>query len=234
MDIPCELRGYIRDYNGNFIAHTRNPNVLAPLIKYCYLLDNIGYRWRLLDPNNPFKETKNQYLGLPCYIIGKGPSLDYLTEYDLDPSYPKICINQAIHYVEDYYDDHIYAAQLDVLKINESCWSTKGSMLLGIYSGRLYNSHPKKYIITPDLINHETRVDFTVGFAAKISQFWGCSKQIFVSCDASAIGEWGYPKQLQHLPDNMKYNKRFFTQRAIIERICNNHEFYTPKMWSKM
>lgn len=45
-------------------------------------------------------ELRGKYAGLQCYIVGKGPSLQYLRASDFAPGCPVVTINQAIEVVQ--------------------------------------------------------------------------------------------------------------------------------------
>jgi hypothetical protein len=145
-------------------------------------------------------EHENQYEGHDGYIVGKGPSLDYLNKSDFaDPESPIICINESIHVVEalDLPND-VYGMQQDAM-LKQTCLPKRAPLMMPRQIQYFYPELSNKYIYRLD--------QFTVGLQALSAQvslailkMWGCKFINLVSFDACVNKSVDYAKAIGHEP----------------------------------
>jgi len=180
-------------------------------------------------------ENKDKYQGHDGYIIGKGPSLDYLSvDVFKDPKSPVIALNEAIHVVEalDLSND-IYGMQQDAM-LKQTCQPKNAPLMMPRTIQYFYPEMTNKYIYRLD--------QFTVGMQALSAQvalallkMWGCGFVNMISFDACTSREITYAKSIGHPPEDDP--KRFYDH---CKRIANtvselkmNIAHVTPEYLSK-
>lgn len=85
-----------------------------------------------------------------CYIIGKGPSLDNLTEQAFaEEDAPVICLNESIHKVESLaIKNPIFVLQQD-MGLRNTCKPSRGALLISTHAQHWYDDFKNKYIYNP-------------------------------------------------------------------------------------
>lgn len=155
-DVPAVLFGsrIKQNANGNYWIAKANRQAEKYLdSRFERLLGSL--EWRPFSKDFKYKskyrivELKKKYKGLG-YLVGKGPSLDDLTEKDFSDSMaPIICINESIHKIESLdIPNPIFCIQQDAA-LRETCWSKKGAMLLSYITQSWYHKHPNVYGYSP-------------------------------------------------------------------------------------
>jgi hypothetical protein len=144
---------------------------------------------------------KNKYLNNEGYIVGKGPSLQYLTESFFDNG-PIITLNESILKIESFnLSNDIFAMQKDGpgwdLKIRnncpiKTCNKCPYGMLYPKKAKLLIHKHESEFCL-PDYKERYEFDNIKLGLlpdhfsalsAYKLLRYMGCNKIIFISCDS--------------------------------------------------
>jgi len=143
--------------------------------------------WFLKYLGKPIEDEAGRFKGLPCYIVGKGPSLDYLTELCFaNKKAPVISVNEATWKVNEVVpSDRHYSIQAEAV-LKDTCFSPNK-----IVTADCASWYPTAQRLVHDF-RYRGRV-LTVMQAISCAQVWGCSKVVFVSCDVLADHVIGYP-----------------------------------------
>ncbi|MCK9463221.1 MAG: hypothetical protein M0R80_26670 [Proteobacteria bacterium] len=192
-------------------------------------------RWYPISLENAFTRLIPIFTDHYTYIVGKGPSLDYLTEADFPSPYiPIIAINQAIHKVESLnIQNPIFCMQQDS-SIKSTCLPKRGTMLISAHSSRYYKDllPPERLFIFSPYTFYLNINSLTVKCAISFARECG-SKEIVLLCfDASMPnGSLEYAKCIGHSSKTGGNPNRFLTHRRDILRITRgcNIEFRWPK-----
>lgn len=154
------------------------------------------------------------FQGKPCYIIGKGPSLDALKAEDFKPDVPIIAINHAIHKVEELgLDNTIYCMQQD-MSLKDECKPKKATLLIA-YAARLHYADVDNKIVF-HMEEFQLKSCLTVIVAMRMVQRFGATNlwlRCFDSCVDRSIG---YAKCVGHDPTRGGPPKRFLTHKDLI------------------
>jgi hypothetical protein len=151
---------------------------------------------------------KNKHKGQQVWIIGKGPSLQYLRKEDIGDGIV-IALNQAIVPVESLgLPNVVYSMQKDGgdrrhfrednlcpdCDYSNDCEDKCGNMvrpksaillLHDVESKYCYPDYPERHVLNLEKLGLPANV-FSLVFAIKTAQFMGCTKINLVSCDAHA------------------------------------------------
>lgn len=157
---------------------------------------------------------KGIYKGQSVWIIGKGPSLQYLGPTDIDMG-PIITLNEAIMKIEEFdFPNPVYSMQKDggkwirirrhhgSLKVEceraPKCGNKCGHMIRPRKGGALLIHRQESLPCFPDYSPRHIfdakefgipKNEFSLIMAIKIGQFMGCSRFCFVSCDVHVNGD---------------------------------------------
>lgn len=135
------------------------------------------------------EQLKDLYKDKYCYIVGKGASLEFLSQdHFINHKAPVICLNDSIAIVQDLdIDNPIYSLQKDgnvehmvkpyddvVLIVQE----TEG------YSRDWYPEHEKRLLIDPVKdFGFDLPQTMAIRMAIALSQYMGCNHINFMCCD---------------------------------------------------
>jgi len=161
---------------------------------------------------------KDKYKDMMCYIVGKGPSLDNVTEEIFEPGRPIICINESIHKIESLRipEDNLFLMQQDT---GINCRPLRATPLLYYYIKHLYPEIAKRYIFSDKDFGRQ-RHGLTVLVAIAAAKYMGCSGVGFVSFDACVNKKTSYAKCIGHPPSKTHSGdeSRFLQHRQRIEQ----------------
>jgi hypothetical protein len=213
--LPPELARFRRNINGNIILIRPNRAQEALLNR---LLVKVGdLEWAVANNTaSEITKMKDIYKGIECNIIGKGPSLDRMTEL---PNLPTICINESIRKVEDLINPPgaIYCIQQDA-HLKNTCWSSRGTMLLPYITQSWYNNHPKVITYTPSSLGLKDNYHgLSIIMAIRIAKLWGIEKINFYACDAAMNSNTEYAKCVGYDPTRGGDPNRFIRHVKSIE-----------------
>lgn len=203
--------------------------------------------------NNRMIDLKDLYKGQTVWIIGKGPSLQYLTKEDIGLG-PVITINQAILKVEEIgLPNPVYSMQKDggdrkqvyiPYKLNppecnytSSCGDKCGSMRRPKQGATLLvHKHESLYCFSdysPRYVFDWTELGlkcnrFSQVVAIKIGILMGCEKFYFVSFDAHVNGcLYSFTPDVGIAGEFSPFKSHVWKVKRHLKGI--NHEWITPK-----
>lgn len=188
---------------------------------YCRVKGEMRWFPRIADTRMP--ELENKYPGKMVYIIGKGPSLDYLTTEMIPEDIIVIALNESIHKVESLdFPNDLYVVQQDV-GLKETCRPRRGALLLSYRCRGFYSDFPNRYLYHA--------VNFSLNYSAlsvlvgiEISKYMGIEKFVFCCFDACVTKDTGYAKSIGYEPTRGGDPNRFLGHRNRILKQCGNHE----------
>ncbi len=201
----------------------------------------------------PIAPLKAKHPGATAYIIGKGPSLQYLRASDIGPG-PVITINEAIGIVQTLgLPNHIYAMQKDGCATEDqntiprpcgTCaahgWQRDPVInpfpgITTIFSQYLsswcLHGRPNRYVFTDEELGY-AGLPFTMTIleAIPFAQHLGASAIVMVSCDHLVTGDAGYAFEY---PDEAlklaQTNLEWVKPRVLAKlREAGPHSFFLP------
>lgn len=229
--MPSELLKCRRDGNGRLILPKPNKQLESILDHYCVRVDHLTWEYKTDAFRTSIKNMAGIYRGRPCYIIGKGPSLDTLKERHLvQNDAPIICLNESIHNVETLHiKNDLFCVQQDTL-LKENCWSKRGTMLIP-KTNAWYSKHPRVKIFNPTEFDMPENIhNQSVVIAINFAKYWECNKIILLCFDAYINSNTHYAKCIGHDSTEGGEPSRFLRQKKSIDDalIGVNHEFRHP------
>lgn len=229
---PDEIMRCRRDGNGRLRLPKPNKRLEAILDAHCIRVDHLTWEFKTDSFRTNINDMKGKYSGKPCYIIGKGPSLDTLKPYHfIQHDAPIIALNESIHEMERMnINNDLYCIQQDSV-LKEGCWSKRGTMLIPYITSAWYTKHPRVKVFNPNDFGlpdnfHPQSVIIGIHFA----KYWGCSKLIMMCFDAYINDKVGYAKCIGYDPSFGGEPDRFLLQKKTISDalIGVEHEFRHP------
>jgi hypothetical protein len=182
-------------------------------------------------------EFLEMFKGKEVFVVGKGPSLEFVSSDIFLPVSPVICLNDAIVAIErlnipnqlfslqkdGYVMDMVEPASNTVLILQ----STPG------YSGEWFPNHPKRILVDPltDLgFEHEeaTSAEMAIRFACML----GCSHIHLISCDVLANGDTRTfsPRNKEVFIDDTKVATYSHAKYRIMLQLENlSYDFVIPR-----
>lgn len=159
-------------------------------------------------------QLKNKHKNQTCYVIGKGPSLNYLKKEHITPSYPIICLNESIILIEslELQNTNIYSLQQNN---DPQCWrKPKKAMLITdqLIESEIFIEYKNRCVINREEDLGLKRQTYSALAAIELARFFGCVSIIFIGFDACYSQELGYTDRFDayYLPANLKH----FTRHA--------------------
>lgn len=136
------------------------------------------------------QKLKNRFNGLNCYIVGKGPSLTWLTYQDFISSGPGpvIALNHAAIKV------NTLGLPMDVFAMEKDCGHgfDLGNMILVVHSlekSKNYKpKHTPRYSFNNRIDFGLKPTDFSALSAIQLGLLMGCKHFILISFDAATMG----------------------------------------------
>jgi hypothetical protein len=180
-------------------------------------------RWfKMMHPGKALTDLEPIFRGKKCYIIGKGPSLDDLTEQAFDDdSAPIVCINEAIHKVETLaIKNPIFALQQD-MGLRDTCQPIRGSIIVSVHAQHWYADVENRYVYNPDTYDLKSS-QLSVICAIAIAQGLGAKSFDLISFDACVKGSTTYAKCIGYASSKGGDPNRFLKHRKHIETALRN------------
>lgn len=136
-------------------------------------------------------ELDNQYQGETMWVIGRGPSLEWLRSEHIGAG-PVIAINQAIRIVEDLgLPNPLYSMQKDQFFFPPRFAAILAHEQESVRRARLDLEKATTYIFdNPGDFGIEWNMPSVVSCAG-LAYRMGCAKVIYLCCDASTHGDTG-------------------------------------------
>ena len=184
---------------------------------------------RIENPQHVMNLTQ-KYPGKIATIVGKGPSLDFLSEHHFEGSgNPVIAINQAIHKVEAVAPlllrDDLFILQQDQ---GIDCRPQRAQLLLHATLKHLYPEITNRFLFQDRTFGYGAR-QLSVIMAIKIAKLMGCTQLNLVSFDASVNGQTHYARVIGIDPvlTASGGQERFLAHKARIIKAAGT----TPIKW---
>ena len=215
-ELPTSINGVrIRHGNDGSILLARNNKELESYLDANYIRIPNQLAW--------FPKCKKGK-GLDCikgmfsdgaYIIGKGPSLDDLTEADFEKPYPVICINESIHKVEELkITNQLFCIQQDQ-SLKGTCQPRRGTLLIQDVCEGWYPDLENKIIYR--MAEFGCNSALTVQLAIRLVKQDGCKDVILYGFD-SFNKNTGYAKCIGYSPNRGGDPNRFLEHGKIISK----------------
>lgn len=151
-----------------------------------------------------------------CYIVGKGPSLDYITKEHFPTNDPVMCCNESVHPICDLdLPNQIIAAQQDN-SLKDTCYNEKAHMLVSRQCRVHYNDDA--YVFIPEYYNLSPS-SLTVIMCIAIAKKLGVHSFTMVCFDACVNKKTTYAKCIGYIAKGSP--ERFLSHRATIERLIH-------------
>ena len=172
-------------------------------------------KWYAKIEKTDFKKFIDKYKNKVCNIIGKGPSLDLITQIDNDG--PIICINEAIHIVEKLnLKNDIYCVQQDT-RLAGTCKPETGTLFINSIAKKYYEDIDNKYIYAPESLKLRS-TSLSALISIEIGKLFGCNSFELYAFDASMTMDTRYARSIGYRPKKHGDPKRFLRHRAMIEK----------------
>jgi hypothetical protein len=158
----------------------------------------------------------NKHSG-PCYIIGKGPSLDSIGIKDFPISdAPIICLNQSISVIEQLdLPNPVYSLQRDVWKdSNFAVYPKKAKIISSKACEKIFKNCYIFDTELPDLSKAATAI-----VAIHIAKYMGCTKLIFLGFDSVTENDFTYASCFEPTKSHKFYE-------GLFTRIYENIRLY--------
>ena len=172
------------------------------------------------------EEAALDFEGKTAYIIGKGPSLDRLSEGDFKEDGPIIAINESIIKAEELdIPNPLFLIQDPSLR--EFAKPQRSTLILEESIRGLYRLHPKKIQYSRKGMELPPKVLSAI-VAIHILKSWNIAKIIFISFDACINQNTGYAKIVGYASNDKKRNPdRFLKHKAMLLKNLGNmsHSF---------
>lgn len=185
-----------------------------------------------------FRVLENFHPGSEIFIVGKGPSLAFLTAEVFFPSRcPIICLNDSILVVQAMgLSNPLYSLQKDgdaryMVEPSETTHlllqSTPG------YSGEYFPDHTNRYLVDPVTeLGFEREETTATEMAIAIARSMGCSHIHMCCCDILVNGNTGTfdPFARKSVNDAYKTAIYSYAKERIMEQLRSiSHDFIIPK-----
>lgn len=162
------------------------------------------------------------------YIVGKGPSLDFLCKSDFKPGLSVICINDSIQRIKTFdLDNPLFMCQQDP-QLNDRCKVDGVVKILNPFLCDLYAKEDNCHFIEPMSVGCNGQVN-TGAFAIGVAKFFGVKKFKMLCFDACVIKKLGYADCIGYDPNFFGNDKpeRFLNHRRYMDKLLQN----TPTEW---
>lgn len=129
------------------------------------------------------EHLKNTFENKPCYIVGKGFSVNLLSKsFFIYPEAPVIVIGEAIKIIENLnLPNKLISLQKDTFSVINIKWETQ--LLLHVHESAVDVSCSKKELFDNIELGLEV-TDFSAHSAIRIGQWMGCTEFHFVCFDS--------------------------------------------------
>ena len=171
------------------------------------------------------RHLEGKHKDTAVYIIGKGPSLQYLKTVNLKPKWPVIALNEAIDYVEKLsFTGPKYFIQQDKQPICHPSLETIG-ILHSDVAGK-YPELKQSCVFQPVEFGFKKKM-LSVIVAIRVAKYMGCKQFILVSFDYVTNGVDDYP---QEIPDYRRSIEAWKGLRMQIQQYASPYpvSFITP------
>ena len=218
--IPRNVR-IIQNHDGT-ITLTRSNKQAEKILDRLYTRCKHDLRWfpKTISIKG-IEELIDKFNGKPCYIIGKGPSLDKISEKDFNFDYPIICINESIHKIETLKLDNFIIGHQQDAYLKNTCKPEYSAILLPEALEYWYADYLNKYLYRKADYKFN-RSNLTVLMSMAIAKRLGTIKFILLAFDSCIDGNIEYAKCVGYLPIKGGDPKRFLGHKKRIIEYAEN------------
>lgn len=214
QSIPTVLLGVrIRKRDDGSIFITKKRQDVIDILDTMYARQGKGLSWMpVIEGTKYVSYLSNKYVDKICYIVGKGPDLDCVTETDFMEGSPILAINEAVHRICD-------------LDITNDVYLLQRDTNLNVTPGRAVPVIPMK---VPSI--HRDIERYIHGFAAGLSvedglrlgQILGCTQYRLLAFDSCINKKTAYADCIGHKPSGNP--KRFLGHKQKILKLAKKLE----------
>lgn len=187
------------------------------------------FRWKYsLEGRKTYRELLPFFKGREVVLIGKGPSLDKITEADFDnPDATVICINESIHKVASLaITNPIFAMQQDSA-LHNKCTPARGALIVSSQAANHYDEFEPKYIYAPFHLTASPNT-LTVCCAIRMALQLKAARFVLACFDSCVTRDCGYAEVIGYEPDRNRQSRfRFLSHRQLILADLKD----TPHRW---
>jgi hypothetical protein len=232
-EVPPEINGIrVRQYaNGTFGIPRRNLAVEKYMDDKYLRTDKL--RWTFKTEGSLELEALEPHVkGKKVLIVGKGPSLDYITKESLNIHDGLIiCVNESIHKIKSLgVPNKLVSIQLDG-KLQDSCYAEGCGILVAERAQNWYAGHKERYVFS---MQQHSLGQSALGVICAISicKSLGVSSLEFWSFDASTDGSLDYATCIGYASSVGGKPSRFLNHGKQIEVACGYTKFkhVTPRL----
>ena len=160
------------------------------------------------------QDIEKYFKGRPCYIIGKGPSLDDLNEGDFDIEVPILCINDSIHKMESLnIQNPLFVMQQD-MSLKDACKPQRGTLIVASAAHNHYPDLCNKVVFHMEEL--QLRSCLTVIAAIRMLQRFGATELRMRAFDACINKNTNYASSIGYTSTRGGKPSRFLEHRAKI------------------
>ena len=190
------------------------------------------------------EQLKNKHKGFVSYIIGKGRSLEYLTNDYFSENGIIITINESVIKIKELNPLlKVYSMQKDGYHnrscVYPDCYNCNISttdpspytlLVHKEYSEKCFEDYPDRIVFDNKLLGL-TKIGFSALSAIKLSQLMGCDKIVFLCFDAHNGDIRGmYKRKIKQSGEygNVNYKVQIDIQKRFLLKIPLSHKYITP------
>ncbi len=172
------------------------------------------------------------FTGQKCYIVGKGPSLDRITDDCFaDESAPIICCNESIRKIESLdLENPLFMIQQD-MSLRNTCLPKKETtkILVSEHAQHWYAESVNRYVYNAVQLGVQSS-QLTAICAIEIAKMLGATSVDMCCFDACVTKEIAYAKCVGYSPTKGGKPERFLTHRRHIDKhLTMKHNWIIPK-----
>jgi hypothetical protein len=211
-----------RAIDGSYFLLRHNDKIISEMNKKHGKPEGGELRWFPKDQgSHPITDLDNDYGGETCYIVGKGPSLNYITKEHFKAYCPVICLNESIHTIEKLNLDNPVFVLTQDHELKDSCRPLYSTMLISENLLYWYHDYTNKYVF-------EFKSKLSVLQAIEIGEeVFGCKDFKLLAFDATTDGVTEYAKGItNHRKDPQ--NLRFLKHKELIAKSTKLPIAYVP------
>ncbi len=222
LEKGIEIKGVKVNGNGDYWLPKKNKKLESVLDKLHNRVHNeLLWRPKAIASIAKVHELKDKYTDSLAYMIGKGPSLDRLTEKDFKiKDAPIICLNESIHKIEELdIPNPLYTIQQDA-KLKETCWSKKGAMVISYLTQSWYHEHPNVYDYSPkDFGLSNTKHPISGAMGVYFAKFIGIKEMKLLAFDSmNNDPELSYAESIGYMSTEGGDPSRFYRHAKEIQK----------------
>jgi len=163
---------------------------------------------------------KNLYENKLGYIVGKGPSLDYLIKEVFKEDCPIIALNESIHKVEQVCtSEHMFVLQMDKA-LGSTCLPKRAKLFVSPWAADNYKDI-EKYVIDPRSLTLDQNAISAV-VAVMLLRTFGCKAIQLISFDGCLEQNYEYAKIVGYSSTKGGSPLRFKSHKEPILQVAKN------------